>query len=527
MKQKIKEILKNSFYQLLIIYTALIVLITMGLFWKFTIHMEIFALILGILGIFISSDKNNPDLIKDKTVHYSILAIGLILIFIIRAIPYMNNSIPLGYDTGIYKYAIEFGLQNTDKWILTGVEPGFLYLMSVFKIFLSTQFILTYLFIIFNVILGFSIYLVSKEYFNKNVALIALFIYAFSIIQFKVFELMYYKNVIALSLFLFAIYFLNKQKRVPFVICGIILGSIHRPTFYLFGLSYFIYSFINPINFQTKKYNFKELSINIISGAIIIVGVSLFYFGQFSLAITSMISPVVSGFVEPGQSPGTFIDFFTYQFTTLAYLPFAVIGFFWLIKKKQFNMVFLWALISTIIVYFQFFFFNRFIIFMDISLIILSAYGFSIIINDKKKIGIAILSILLLTLAFSSFSYSINSKPLINNDELSAISYFHNIPSSAFAMSTSSYYSTWLQGYSGRRVIAPGLFDYDVHTQSQWNEFWTSTNINTTKSFLDDYNKELYIFIGQKQRDNLNQFKDKCLSLVYNQNGNKIYKYQC
>lgn len=164
---------------------------------------------------------------------------------------------------------------------------------------------------------------------------------------------------------------------------------------------------------------------------------------------------------------------------------------------------------------------------MDISLIILSAYGFSIIINDKKKIGIAILSILLLTLAFSSFSYSINSKPLINNDELSAISYFHNIPSSAFAMSTSSYYSTWLQGYSGRRVIAPGLFDYDVHTQSQWNEFWTSTNINTTKSFLDDYNKELYIFIGQKQRDNLNQFKDKCLSLVYNQNGNKIYKYQC
>lgn len=526
MKQKLQIILRSSFFQLLLIYTILIILINISLFWKFTIHMEVFALIIGILGIFIINNQENTlKILENKKIYYSLLAIGLILIFIIRAIPYINNQIPLGYDTGMYKYAIEFGLKNLDNWVFQGVEPGFLYFMSIFKFFFSTQFILTWLFIIFNVLLGFSIYLVSREYFNKKVALISLFIYAFSIIQFKVFELMYYKNILGLILFLFSIYLLKKQKIFPFIISGIALAGIHRPTFYLFGLSYLLYSFTSP--YSNKSYNLKKLLINTISGLIILLGGSVFYLGQFSQAIYLLIEPVVQGFVQTGQSPGTFIDFFSYQFTTLAYLPFAIIGFFYLIKKKQFNMIFFWALLSGIIVYFQFFFFNRFIIFLDISLIILSGLGLSILTDNKKKLGSIVLFILLLSLFYSSLIYSLNSRPLINNEELQAIQYLQNIPKDAYVMSTSSYYSPWLQGYSNRKTIAPGLFDYDIHNQAQWNEFWVSNDFNKTKSFLDAYNKDLYIFIGQKQNDNLNQFKEQCLIIMYNQNGNKIYKYQC
>ncbi len=538
LKENLRSITQNSFIQLLIIYIILLGIFALGFLSEYTLHMEIFAVILGILGISIisktSEDQKEGKFLENKTLYYSLIIFLLLLILLSRAIPYIGNDIPMGYDTGMYKYAIEYGLQNQDLWVLSGVEPGFLYLMTLLNLFLSTDFILRWLFILFNVLLGFSIFLTTKEYFNKKTALIALTIFTFSIIQFKVFEFMYYKNIIGIILFLFSAYFIKKEKKMLFVLSGVLIAIIHRPTFYLFGLSYLIYALSSPLNFNTKKYNKKLLLTNIILGISILVISSLFYIGKFSPAITNLIEPVFIGFIQTGESPGTFISFKEYQFTTLAYLPFAIIGFFYLARKKEFNLLFLWTLLSAIIVYFQFFFFNRFIIFLDIGLIILASVGLSKLIENKKKLNLALFYILLVILAFSFTLYAFNSKPLINQNELTTISYLSNIPQEAYAVSTSSYYSTWIQGYSNRRTIAPGLFDYDTHNAQQWSTFWSTSNYEEAKSFLSDYNKELYIFIGEKQADNLNKFlnlKDNtCLSLFYENPvnpKNKIYRFKC
>ena len=185
-----KRILKNSLYQLLVVYTILIVVISLGFLSKFTLQFHIFAVILGILSIPIIN--NFKEIKINKNLHITLITIAIILIFIIRIIPYINNSIPLGYDAGIYKYAIENGLKNNDQFLITEIttEPGFLYLMQLFRPILSIQFILTYLLIFLTILLGISIYLTTKEYFNKPTALISLFIYAFSLIQFKTFWFM-------------------------------------------------------------------------------------------------------------------------------------------------------------------------------------------------------------------------------------------------------------------------------------------------------------------------------------------------
>jgi uncharacterized membrane protein len=93
-------------------------------------------------------------------------------------------------------------------------------------------------------------------------------------------------------------------------------------------------------------------------------------------------------------------------------------------------------------------------------------------------------------------------------------------------MSTSSTYSPWLLGYSERKTIAPGLFDYNKHSQEQWIVFWTTEDINQIQQFMNVYEKPLYIFIGQKQKDNLVNFPE-CFEVYYNQGNNKIYKYVC
>lgn len=440
-----------------------------------------------------------------------------LLIPLLRIIPYITNKIPLGYDAGIYKYAIETPLNNIPNWMITQVtmEPLFLYLTTILKVFLSSQTILTTIFILITTILGIVIYITTKEYSNKTAAIIATLIYAFSVIQLKAFSYMYYRNILGITLAIISIYLYKKDKTKLFILTAALTGAMHRPTFYLLGLTFLIYTIIH----KNKKQN-------IIKGISILAITSLFYLGQFSQAILQMFQPVLQGFTQPGQSAGTFIDFFTYQYSTLAYLPFALLGLIYLIKKKDFNLITLWTLISLAIVYFQFFFYNRFIIMLDIGLIILAGIGFSLLIKNYKKIGIIITIILLISAGIMGTKEAINTKSLINNEELETIQYLNNTEENAYVMATASLYSPYVLGYSERKTIAPGLFEFNKHDEKQWIKFWTTKDIEEIKQFLNEYEKPLYIHIGSKQPDNIKQF-NQCFTKYYEQNNNKIYKYTC
>jgi hypothetical protein len=527
MKQHIKKTLQNSFYQLIAVYTLLIILISFNLFWKYSLQMSIFALVISILGISIISKPTNSQsnlTSRYRYLFYVLFALAIILIIGFRTLPYLGNSIPLGYDTGIYKYGIETfaenGFQSAD-WVKGALTPGFLYLTNTLGLIFSTQTILTWIFILFNLALGLSIYYVTKEYFGKTTGLIAFLLYAVSIIQFKVFTFMYYKNIIGLALALWAIYFLKKDKRYLFILFGALTGAFHRPTFYIFGLSYLFYAFISPLTLKPHKYDYKILVNNIIRGIMILVLTSILYLGFFKQAILPLITPVLQSFIDTGTASGTFINFFQYQFSTLAYLPFAILGFFALAKQRKFNMIFFWTLITAIIVYFQFFFFNRFIIHLDIALIILAALGFSVIIQHKKKFGVAILIIMLLSAGFVAFNQAKETKSPISQEQLDLIIEMDNLEADAYVMSISSEYSPWILGYSNRKTIAPGLFDENKWSEEEWNIFWTTDNKEQTMQLMSVYDKPIYLFIGNRD------FNNPCFETHIEQNNNKILKYTC
>ena len=510
-----KQTLNNTFIQLIGIYSIAILLISLGLFWKYTLQFHLLAILIGILGITILSKKDLP---KEGIKHINIfVGLGLLLILIIKLIPYTNASFPIGYDSGIYKYGIEnFNFFNTESWLKGALTPGFFYLTFLLKQFFSTNIILSYIFIIFSVLLGLSIYLVTKEYSNQRSGLIALALYAISIVQFKVFTYLYYKNIIGITAALFAIYFLKKERRIPFIVFGVLTGIIHRPTFFIFGLSYLCHIIFNR----------KNIKQNIINGFSIVIATLIFYIGFFKESILPLISPVTKSFVETGTSPGTFINFFTYQYSVLAYLPFALLGAFYLIKKKEFSMLLFWSIITFAIVYFQFFFFNRFIIMLDIALIILAGLGLSLLMEKKAKLGTMIVALVVFSLFFVTITTALDTTNLISNEELESIQYFNTTEENAFVMSTSSLYSPYILGYSNRKTIAPGLFQYNKHNEQEWITFWTTDNTEEIKQFLNEYEKPLYIFIGEKQKDTLEQFEE-CFNIYYENEENKIYKYTC
>jgi len=508
-----KKTLKDTYIQLLILYSIVILLTSLNLI-NIPIQLHIAAIIIAIVGIF--NTKETKDKISTK-LQYIILTLALIITLILRIIPYINNKIPLGYDAGIYKAIIEVNLTNLPQWMYTGVttEPGFIYLTQILKLFLSTNTILTTILIFFTILLALAIYLTTKEYTNKTTAVIATLIYSLSIIQFKTFWFMYYKNIIALSLLLFTLYAYKKDKTKLFIILATLTGAIHRPTFYILALTFLIHTIIA----KNKKQN-------ILKGAIILLLTSLFYLGKFSQEILIVFEPLLQGYTTPGNSPGTFIDFATYQYAILPYLPLAIIGLLHLIKHKQFNLITIYTILSLAIVYFQFFFYNRFIIMLDIGLIITAAIGFTLLIQNYKKLGVIITIILLLSAGIIATKEAINAKPLINEDELQTIQYLQNTEADSYVMSTSSIYSPWLIGYAYRRTIAPGLFDENKHNEADWNKFWTTNDIEDIKQFLNVYNKPLYIFVGEQQPDFIKKV-DECFSIYYEKDNNKIYQYIC
>jgi hypothetical protein len=267
-------------------------------------------------------------------------------------------------------------------------------------------------------------------------------------------------------------------------------------------------------------YDFSRMLTNVLCGILILALGFLFYLGDFLPAVVKILPFVAQGFVEPGESPGTFISFFTYQYSTLFYLPIALLGLFYFLKKKQFNMVVIWAIINLGIVYFQFFFFNRFIIHLDIALIILSGAGFVVLKQEGNKFTWAVIGLLFVSGLVIAYNESINAKPLISQESLNLIK---TIPSlterDAKVIAISSQYSPWVLGYSERTTIAPGLFDANKWSREQWESFWDSNDINQTRELVSVYPKPIYLFAGTKS------FNNTCFSVYSETSGGKIYKY--
>ena len=525
----IKKTLANSFIQLCVIYSVLIAVMYFGVISRYALHFQIFALIIAVLGIFAISQYE--EIKVSKKLYYALFALAILTIIALRVIPYLNSNIPLGYDAGIYQYAIEHGLARNDAWIVTGptMEPAFLYLMEPLKLFFSADFIIKWIFILSIVILGLALYWCTKLYFGKTPALISLLFYSVSVTQFLTFTFMYFRNVLGLALMLFSICFLKRYQLINrkkylylFIIFGGILGAVHRPTFYILGLSYFFYTF--AVGWR-EKYDFKKYFTYVLYGIIILLIAVSFYIGRFWPAISTVIEPVASSFVDTGESPGTFISFKQYQFLTLAYFTFALIGIFSLLKKRKFNFLVIWALINASIVYFQLFFFNRFIIHLDIILLMFVGLGFSLLIQEKKWLGVGVLALLFISSAYIITKESLSAKnQIITEEDLSVIKELSiTTEQNSMIISFSKEYSPWILAYSNRTIIAPGLFDENKWNESEWNTFWYGADEQKTIELMNQYNttRPIYIYTGTKS------FNNACFNKFLGKNGRNVYEYVC
>ena len=128
--------IKNTFTQLITLYTIVIILILINILGKFSIQLNIASFIIALTAIPIIK-KTNLNLPT------YLIAIPIVLTLALRLIPYLNNTIPLGYDAGIYKYGIEtFQGINSTEWAKGTFTPIFIYLTTILRTFFTTDTIL-------------------------------------------------------------------------------------------------------------------------------------------------------------------------------------------------------------------------------------------------------------------------------------------------------------------------------------------------------------------------------------------------
>ncbi|MBN2094788.1 MAG: hypothetical protein JW727_01970 [Candidatus Aenigmarchaeota archaeon] len=530
-----KSVLKSSFFHLLAIYLLVTLAVSAGLLWKYSLKLDFFAVIIAVLGLFAISEKRSFRL-SSKTVQFLVITALLFAIFV-RTLPYIDNSVPLGYDAGIYKYVFDMFQESLpsipekslDLWIKSGFPSGIAVMADQFYLFgvSSGQFIIP-VYIFLSAITVLPVYLVSKKYFGLEAGIFSAIMFSISLTQLNAFWYLYYRNILALSTMLFAFYFLDGKKgQVPAILFASATGFLHQPTFLMLALVWVAYTITS---FRDNKIFLNGLLGLAATGIVLLVT----YHQRLSELVLAPSQKVLESVIYPGSiGSGTFYNLFTYQYISLAILPFALLGFLVLLRQKNFNPPFLLFIINGLVVALKLFFFNRLIISLDIAAILLAGFGlaqgifYSKSISGNLRLGLVIL--IILSGAVSTTTLSSELEPLINETQLESIKKIPNFTEeNASVMATASAYSPWVLGYSKRITIAPGQFDQDLWNENQWRQFWAAGNCSEISALMEVYPKPLYVFVGKHPSSsaiNMQKFRGDCFEIAYEDEGGILYRH--
>lgn len=517
MKRRIARATELCFMPLVMLFLILFLLKELGIL-SMPIGYELFAYVIPLMAIPSLLRVQSTGEQKLSAVPYLLLA-TLILALGIRLLPLTHNSIPLGYDAGFYKYTMELYYnalpqipeQELATWVKEMYPQGLFVLSDVMHVTAGTAAIdnINYVFPFLGALIVFPVFAVTRTLFGSRTGVIASILYSISYTQYTAFTMLYFKNILGLTFLLLAIYALEKRKDGLVALMFAAMGIFHRPEFLLFALILIAYFILHRR---------RGIVLAAIGTAVLIA--------PFWIPRWEVYWGVLSGTIEGG----TFFGFDTYTLVSLAYLPFAAIGIVYLVVNRRLNSILFYFAITCIIVIFQLFFFNRFIIMLDIAIIILAALGINYTLLQKRgwqrMVG-TIAIMLVLALGVLPTVTEINTvKPRITEEQLGAVEWIKdNAEDNAYVLATSSD-APWVLGWSERRVIAPGLFEWYLHSKEEWFDFIESEDPEIAQQFLDAYDSPVYIYYSKNPGNylDLEKFESVYFEKVHD-DGAVVYRY--
>lgn len=380
---------------------------------------------------------------------------------------FVDNTIPLGYDPGIYR-AIADAYHQISRLHLDQLparirhEPGrgmFTSLLTSTGVSIDRR--LTRGIGLISLLPAVVIFLVLKK---KNLirATLASFLVAVSLIQYELFRWHYFKQLIGISLMLITLRSFSERKFRPLLVTSFLLFINHRNTA-LFTLIILVIQCIREFR-HNKAWVLKMIKSLVIawSAALIV------YLPLFDRLILPFFKPLVTTFGGEGQT-GDFIEKTQMAQYAIITLLGSCLGLRYMLRnriEKSRLIGFGIGLLRTTLGLLNY---KRVFGFFDIFAIILTAYGLRQLILHHKKLW-RIITWVALTAQSSFYLFHVwsQSYPLITSSQFESVKQIPSITASgATIMITDSAYTPRFLGYTSRAVIAPGMSDLNHRNYEQ------------------------------------------------------------
>ncbi len=440
-----------------------------------------------------------------------------------RYFPYfLHGPYGFGYDMGIYKKTFEditsFSAIFSSK---VSILPSFFaYVFNLFSIPLG---ILLYHFHVFaSVLIALPLYLITKECFGKREGIFVVALFSASYVQILASEFYLYKAVLGAVFLLFAFYFYIKKSKW-FYLFLVLLSLTQLPQMLVLCVALGVSAFFN-----WKEYkSFYIYSLLFLGLSAIIL---LIFNPQHLVNALNVVWLSLNG-VQSYDShlTGLFLNLkaFLHRASFIILLGTCGIVLAFLRKNRKSLPLKVAVIFLSAIVFLKLFFENRFIEELDLLFMPFVAY-FAVYLFDKmfkksSRNNVIAAVMMVVLAAFLHFHYYKSTFSALSPHEIWAIDYIKEKQDSEYTMVTDTFYATWLYGYSGKTVLAPGIFE-NVWNYDQWMKYHGSTDEEKIQMHLDISQKygKYYLYIGGRQGHPELQSRD--IKKIFDVGGAVVYE---
>ncbi len=424
--------------------------------------------------------------IPGRRILYVLSALGFAAL-LIRLIPLWRfGPFGFGYDSGFYRrYVIEpfVSFPNTP---VPGLDHTVFIprmILDVVRSVLHQPDLALYgTYVAFSLIGVWSVWYFAGQYVSENGSLYASALYVFSGIQFFAYHTFFFKEAIALPLFLFAVLFLEREWYGLATIAGVLVVLSQQTTS-------IILLCVAALGFIFQSILRRTISIRFIFSGTAIFATYLFLHPHVAQKIAS--PPV-----------GVFVTQTEYILWSLPLLVLALFGFRrLLVLAKQKPIVAAAVLVPLVFAVFHLPFYNRIYVFLDMFLVIPAAFGVEVLesylSSHARKLRTLLIACMFLVVSIPLIYLVYAQRPLIDASTQAALPALSALPASS-AVITSPGLLPWVQGWSPALVYAPGNLK-EPHPLNDWSRYWTHQDPQFERGFLSSFPRPLYVFAGQSE----------------------------
>jgi hypothetical protein len=462
------------------------------------------GLVLGVLGLLLGDERDGSGSLSRNWVFAA-----LVFAVAVRVIPYLDNRVPLGIDAGLYKALFE----RPQEAVWSGIYPlPFTLLMYALTRLFGFTFVDIPIFITITSLTSVALYYAARRLFGQTEGVAGAFLFAVSVTQFDLFQLNYYKNAFGIILLVLALPTLEGASRPDWrlILAGTLIAGMHQLALAVFGLAYALHWLL-----RFRQTTWRERGWVAANGLMILALAFLtnfdrwqvYLFGQ-GVRFLGSVAEVAGGGTE---NAGQYLDTIVYLNFNAPLLALALPGFR---EGRRSRALVVAALVLAGIILFKLFFYRRFLIYLDILLILFAGLGWlQLYFGSRRAAGSPrwgrwTAVALLVLMAAQVANRALETVPVISEGELTEIDALDTIvPPGANLITLDPKYGTWAVGWTEFNVIAPTMFN-DDYAWADWQSF-RRAETDARLGFLAVFPRPLYILISLKDA-NLEPFAPEC-----------------